>query len=355
MFTSMIKSRNYVLDHGAEEQAKAAIEEIYQNRGNDFANGRTMRNLCDEVIRRMGDRIASLTKDERTNEVLSTITQADIPYDKKKLPGINEILKELDSMIGLAEVKKSVRQLAQAIMMEKEKEAHGLKGQSQAIHIVFTGNPGTGKTTVARKLGSLFQAMELLPSSKVIEVDRSKLVASYVGQTAPQVNQVCDSAMGGILFIDEAYTLSGSDGSKDTFGQEAIDTLLKRMEDDRGKFVIIAAGYEQNMQVFIQSNPGLKSRFTHFLHLVDYSPEELYAIYLSMAQQNGYSLTEDAQTAVRDLIMTIYDNRGQDFANGRTIRNLFDETKRHLASRLAKLDKSSRTREVLTQITAMDK
>jgi SpoVK/Ycf46/Vps4 family AAA+-type ATPase len=217
---------------------------------------------------------------------------------------------------------------------------------------VFTGNPGTGKTTVARKLGALFQTMGLLPGSKVVEVDRSKLVASYVGQTAPQVNKVCDDAMGGILFIDEAYTLKG--GGSNDFGQEAIDTLLKRMEDDRGKFVVIAAGYEHNMEEFIQSNPGLQSRFTHFLHLADYQPDELFAIFESMAKQNSYTIADDARETAKEVIEEIYRNRGQDFANGRTMRNLFDETKRRLAGRISALSKEERTKDVLTTITAAD-
>jgi SpoVK/Ycf46/Vps4 family AAA+-type ATPase len=352
IFGSMVTAQRYVLAEDAKEYAKEAIADIHQNRGNDFANGRTMRNLCDEVIRRLGDRVASLSKEERTMAVLTTITAADIPYKKQKIPGVEEVLADLDGMIGLAEVKQTVRTLAQAIMIEKEKEEQGLKGQAQAIHIVFTGSPGTGKTTVARKLGALFQTMGLLPSSKVIEADRAKLVASYVGQTAPQVNKVCDDAMGGILFIDEAYTLKGAEGSND-FGQEAIDTLLKRMEDDRGKFVVIAAGYEHNMEIFIQSNPGLKSRFTHFIHLADYKPDELFAIYVSMAKQNGYAITDDAQVLAKEAIEAIYRSRGQDFANGRTMRNLFDETKRRLASRIALLSKEERA-NVLTLITAED-
>jgi SpoVK/Ycf46/Vps4 family AAA+-type ATPase len=352
IFDSMLTKQRYVLAEDAKARAQEAIADIYQNRGNDFANGRTMRNLCDETIRRLGDRLASLPKEERTKEALTTITAADIPYEKKQIPGVEDVLADLDSMIGLAEVKQAVRTLAQSIQIEKEKEAQGLQGQGQAIHIVFTGNPGTGKTTVARKLGALFQTMGLLPGSKVVEVDRSKLVASYVGQTAPQVNKACDDAMGGILFIDEAYTLTG--GSGNDFGQEAIDTLLKRMEDDRGKFVVIAAGYERNMETFIQSNPGLQSRFTHFLHLADYNPDELFAIFESMAKQNGYMLMDEAREAAKQTIEAIYRSRGQDFANGRTMRNLFDETKRRLAARISALSKEERTKDVLTTITAAD-
>jgi len=353
IFTSMTKQNGYVLSEDAQAVAQEAIEELYKNRGKDFANARTARNLFDTTVRKMGSRLATLSSEERTEEVLTLIAAEDIPYEKKKVLSVGEILAELDSMIGLTAVKKAVRELAQAIMIEKEKEEQGLKSQGQAIHIVFTGNPGTGKTTVARKLGALFNAMQMLPSSKIVEVDRGKLVASYVGQTAPQVNQVCDDAMGGILFVDEAYTLSGEQGRADTFGQEAIDTLLKRMEDDRGKFVLIAAGYKNEMEWFIQSNPGLKSRFTHFLHLDDYMPDELYAIFASMTKQNGYTLTDDAQEIAKVLISDIYKNRGRDFANARTVRNFLDDIKRRQASRIAVMEKEERAK-VLTLITAQD-
>jgi SpoVK/Ycf46/Vps4 family AAA+-type ATPase len=351
IFISMAKSGGYTLSPEAGELLREAVEDIHRKKGKDFANGRTMRNLLDDAIRRMSSRLALMPGDERTAEALSTIKAEDIPYEKQTVKTVEEILAELDSMIGLGEVKKAVRNLAETIRMQKEREEKGLKGQSQAIHIVFTGNPGTGKTTVARKLGALFKTMELLPSDKMIETDRSGLVGQYVGQTAPLVNAVCDKAMGGILFIDEAYTLAEGGGG---FGQEAIDTLLKRMEDDRGKFVVIAAGYEKEMERFIQANPGLKSRFTHFLHLADYNAEELCAIFASMAKGNGYVLSPDAETAAKKAIETIHRNRGRDFANGRTMRNLFDDTVRKMGSRLAAVPAEGRTAEALSAIVPQD-
>jgi SpoVK/Ycf46/Vps4 family AAA+-type ATPase len=347
-----LKNENYFLDEEAKAKVKDAIAEIYNNRGDDFANARTMRNLADETTRRQSSRISELTKDERTTEVLTTITADDIKYEKQKTVSVKEILSELDSMIGLTSVKQAVRELAQTVQMDIEKAAEGLGSNMPVIHIVFTGNPGTGKTTVARKLGKLLQAMKLLPSAKVVEVDRSKLVASYVGQTGPLVNKACDDAMGGILFVDEAYSLVSGGGND--FGKEAIDTLLKRMEDDRGKFVVIAAGYENEMQGFIEANPGLKSRFTHFIHLEDYKSDELAAIYISMATQQGYRLTPEAEDGIKEFAVTVYDNRGKDFANGRTMRNYLDETIRRQASRIAELSKAARSRDVLITITEED-
>jgi SpoVK/Ycf46/Vps4 family AAA+-type ATPase len=354
IYSSIAKKSGLILDTQAGDTAREAIEELYRNRGKDFANGRTIRNLFDETIRKQSGRLTKLEKEKRTKETITLITAGDIPYEKKKVHTVEEILAELDGMIGLAEVKKIVRAMARKIQMQKEREEKGIgEAEREAVHIVFTGNPGTGKTTVARKLGKLFHAMKLLPDSKVIEVDRSQLVASYVGQTGPQVNKACDSAMGGILFIDEAYALISASGH-DEFGQEAVNTLLKRMEDDRGKYTVIAAGYKNEMDRFIESNPGLKSRFTHFIHLEDYNPDELSAIYQSMAKQNGYTLTEEAQTLMREAADKIYRNRGKYFANGRTMRNYFDETRRRLAGRVSKLERAARTKEVLTTVTAND-
>jgi SpoVK/Ycf46/Vps4 family AAA+-type ATPase len=259
-------------------------------------------------------------------------------------------------MIGLDKVKSAVREVAESIRIQKERVDKGLAGKddpaASAVHIVFTGNPGTGKTTVARKMGKLFKAIGLLPSNKVIEVDRVKLVAGFVGQTAIQTGKAIDEAMGGRLFVDEAYTLA-SGGSND-FGPEAIDTLLKRMEDDKGKFVVIAAGYKKEMERFIKSNSGLESRFTKFFSLEDYNAAELLAIYGLTAKKNGYVIAEDAKPVLAKEVEAIYEKRSATFANGREMRKLFEETRRRQAARLSKLDKSERTKEVLAALTAAD-
>jgi SpoVK/Ycf46/Vps4 family AAA+-type ATPase len=351
IFASMAKGNGYTLSAEAQETAKAAIVDIHRNKGKEFANGRTMRNLFDDTIRRMGSRLAA-GAEEQTEEMLTLIHAGDIPYEKKKEQTVEEILAELDKMIGLNSVKKAVREIANTIMVANERaEQSGGEAQKQAVHFVFTGNPGTGKTTVARKMGALFKAMKLLPTDKLIETDRAGMVAGYVGQTSPQVNALCDRAMGGILFIDEAYTLKQNDS--DTFGQEAIDTLLARMENDRGKYVVIVAGYKNEMDTFIKSNPGLPSRFTHTLHLEDYIPDELYAIFSSMVKAKGYVLTPEAQKAAKAAIEDIERNKGRDFANGRTMRKLFEDTERKQGSRLASVSKEERA-AVLNTIEAED-
>jgi SpoVK/Ycf46/Vps4 family AAA+-type ATPase len=353
IFDSMAKSKGNNFSSDAEAAAKEAIADIYKKKGKDFANGRTMRNLLDDAIRKMSSRTSQLPEADRTIETLSTITASDIPYEKQKVKTVEEILSELDSMIGLAKVKTAIRQLIETISMQKEREEKGgAAAKQQAIHLCFYGNPGTGKTTVARKLGALFQTMGLLPTDNMLEVTRADMVAGYVGQTAPQVSSLCDRAMGGILFVDEAYDICRD--SYDSFGNEAVTMLLKRMEDDRGKFLVIAAGYRKEMDDFLQANTGFRSRFTHFLELDDYNPDELFAIFVSMAKSNGYTLSTNGEKKAKEVITEIYQTRGKDFANGRTMRNLLDDTIRRMPERLASLTQEERTVETLSTITEGD-
>jgi SpoVK/Ycf46/Vps4 family AAA+-type ATPase len=276
-----------------------------------------------------------------------------ISLEEKKARSVDVILAGLDAMIGMTDVKKRVREIARTIKMQKEREKKGgSKAGPLAIHMVFYGNPGTGKAAVTSKLGALFRTMELLPSNHIIETDRNGLVSCYIGQTASEVNAMCDKAMGGILFIDEAYELCRDAG--DIYGKEAVTTLLKRMEDDRGKFVVIAAGNKNDMQSFIQANPGLKSRFTHELEFEDYNPDELFAIFMSMAKAKGNKLTSEAEILAKEAIADIYKKRSKDFANGRTIRNLLGDTILKMSVRAAKLPKAQRTVEALSTITAKD-
>ena len=351
LFVLYANSAKYKVTDDAVPLIKKYIKDLYDNKGKDFANGRTTRNFFDDTIRKTSSRVAALPAEQRTLDSMTTITADDLP--KVEAPqSIDEVLAELDGMIGMTEVKEKVRELAETIQMNKEREKKlGTMEKTPAIHIVFTGNPGTGKTTVARILGKLFNVMGLLPTSKVVETDRSGMVAGYVGQTAPLVNQRCDEAMGGVLFIDEAYSITEGIGG---YGQEAIDALLKRMEDDRGKFVVIAAGYKFEMESFIEANPGLKSRFTHFIHLNDYNPDELFQLFELYAKKGNITVTNEAAVKAKAYIQNLYDNKDENFANGRDIRNFYDETIRHMNSRIAKLNEEERTPEVLTTLTQDD-
>jgi SpoVK/Ycf46/Vps4 family AAA+-type ATPase len=225
-----------------------------------------------------------------------------------------------------------------------------LKSSKVSYHSVFTGSPGTGKTTIARIVAKIYAQLGILKNGHLVETDRSGLVAEYLGQTAVKVNRIVDSALNGVLFIDEAYSLVGE--NKDDFGKEAVATLVKRMEDDRDKLIVILAGYTQEMKKFIDTNPGFKSRFNRYIEFKDYSPVDLEAIYQLQCSKNEYKLTEDAEKKVREVVTIAYASRDKSFGNARFVRNLFEKTIEMQANRLAILNSNSK--EILTTIIAED-
>lgn len=226
-----------------------------------------------------------------------------------------------------------------------------MKCPEMSFHLVFSGNPGTGKTTVARIVGKVYRALGILSKGHLVEVDRSGLVAGYVGQTALKTQEVIGQALGGVLFIDEAYTLTPENADKD-FGQEAIDTVLKAMEDHREDFIVIAAGYATLMPRFIDSNPGLKSRFNKYLYFEDYNGEQLYEIFQGRVERNDYRLDEKAAEAVREHLQELYEDRDNNFGNARDVRNLFEKIVSKQADRVAGL--ASPSDEDIVTITAED-
>ena len=334
---------------GAKEAALLAVKKLVSNKTKDFANARAARNLFDEIKLRMDSRIALLPAEALTKDVLMTIRVGDIPDGEKKAFTAKDALAELNELVGMEKVKKSAKELYDTLQVNKEMERLGKTPKRPEIHIALTGNPGTGKTTAARIFGKLFAAIGLLSSDKVIECDRSKIVAKYVGHTAQNMQRLCDDATGGILFIDEVYTLAADD-----FGHEATDTLMKRMEDDRGKFIVVVAGYENKMNEWMATNEGLASRFTHRIHIDDYNANELYDLFCLYAQKEKLELTKEAKSTARQLINHIWKNRGLNFANGRTIRQLFDAVVRKKNSRAIALPESERTMKALTTITSED-
>ena len=244
------------------------------------------------------------------------------------------LLQQLQSLIGLNEVKQEVSTLVNLLKLQSMRKQHGLPEIPLSRHLVFVGNPGTGKTTVARLLSEIYHQLGILSKGQLIEVDRSGLVAGYVGQTALKTQEVIQSALGGILFIDEAYTLAKSDSSND-FGQEAIDTILKAMEDHRDDFVVIVAGYPDLMKTFINSNPGLKSRFNKYIYFQDYNPKELLDIFKLQCKNAGLILEDAASEIAFDYLQKTYEHRDSNFANGRSVRNYFERVLSNQANRLA--------------------
>ena len=279
-------------------------------------------------------------------------SQAAKPEEKEEIPPkekIEDLLAELDSYVGMDAIKAEVRSLINMVQVYKLRREHDLPTTDMSLHMVFSGNPGTGKTTVARIMSRIYHSLDILSKGQLVEVDRSGLVAGYVGQTALKTQKVIEKAMGGVLFIDEAYALNGK-GDND-FGQEAIDTLLKAMEDHRDDLVVIVAGYDGLMEKFIQSNPGLESRFNRYLHFDDYTLDEMLEIFKMQCRKSQYTLSPDAEQDVKDFI---YDENadGVTFGNARGVRNLFEQILTAQANRLAKME--SFTKDDLMTLTRDD-
>ncbi len=261
------------------------------------------------------------------------------------------LLEELHALVGVDQAKREVQTLVNLLKFQAARAAAGLPTAPQSLHLVFTGNPGTGKTTVARLLGQIFGALGVLSRGHLIETDRSGLVAEYAGQTGPKTNRIVDSALDGILFIDEAYSLI-AEGKEDPFGQEAIQALLKRIEDDRNRLVVILAGYPEPMDRMLRSNPGLSSRFGRRIEFADYSPIELGKIFGSLCQQNHFVVRDAAQAKLMIGLSWLFGRRDEHFGNGRTVRNLFERAVRNMSNRVAM--EVSLTRELLTQLQEAD-
>lgn len=257
--------------------------------------------------------------------------------------------RELSNLVGLSQVKEDVKSLRNLIKVQTLRKQQGLPNTKVSYHCVFTGNPGTGKTTVARIVAGIYKELGVLQKGHLVEVDRSKLVAEYVGQTAVKTNKVIDDALDGVLFIDEAYTLVGGEND---FGAEAIATLLKRMEDDRDRLVVILAGYTDEIKGFIESNPGLQSRFNRYIQFDDYSVEELVKIFKFNLRKSHYKIKRDALETLQTKIEQAVRHKDKYFGNARYCRNIFEKIIQNQANRLVKMD--SIDNEQLVIITKED-
>lgn len=261
------------------------------------------------------------------------------PAKEEAAESVESMLAELNSLTGLGVVKEEVNHLVNLVQVSKLRKERGMKQPSVSKHLVFSGNPGTGKTTVARLLARIYKSLGILTTGQLVEVDRGGLVGGYIGQTATKTMDVIEDALGGILFIDEAYALTVGKGEGD-FGQEAVDTLLKAMEDNRDSLVVIVAGYPDLMEEFLSSNPGLRSRFSRFIHFEDYTPEELYDILLSMCKKQEYTLAEEAQEYAKEFLKKRCDNKPDNFANARDVRNFLEHAITNQAARVVQSGKN---------------
>ena len=354
IFINLAKGKNFTVDDATRDAIHRQFEQLYLRRDKNFGNAREARRIFDAAVEKQSQRLmAEVNNPDFKDEDMYRITEADLAVNQaEKVRPLDEVLNELDEFIGMRSVKNMIRRLAVQSMFMKQRAAMGAgKVQQMAMNFVLTGNPGTGKTSIARKMGEILQSMEILPTNRVIEASRATLVGKYMGETPKIVNNMCDKAMGGILFIDEAYTLSSEN---DQYGKEAIDTLMKRMEDDRGKFVVIAAGYKDEMDAFMDVNPGLASRFTHKMHIEDYNEDELLAIFKKMASKDNYTLSPAAEFKLMDLICRKVVSKSDSFGNAREMRNMLDETIQQLSVRVSGMPQNEITQETYQLIMPED-
>ncbi len=315
-----------------QEGQKAFMKKISQEKDQEFfANGRAARNIIEAAIR---EKALKIGNKKVSREELTRLDAGDFGLDLKALEAdnIEAALEELKSLVGLESVKNQVQAIKDRALFNQLLEEKGMTAPALSYHMAFTGNPGTGKTTVARILGKIFKNLGITSSDKFVEADRSALVGSYIGQTAPKTLDVCKSAYGGILFIDEAYSLA--DGGSNDFGKEALATLIQEMENNRDKLIVILAGYSHEMGRLFDLNPGLKSRVGNIIEFPDYNVHDLVEIFNGTAKKASYHLEEDAQDLVRDYFEDLVQNKDKNFGNGREARAFFEKLTSTQASRV---------------------
>lgn len=350
IFDLQLKNEEYNIDEDAKIFLTKRLTDLYRKRDNSFGNARLIKRIFEQSKINLGKRFASFTEEEKNKDNLTKLILSDIEIifesqEKKhvNLPINEELLEEglyeLNNLTGLTAVKKEINEMVKLIRHYKNSDEN--INDKFVSHIIFTGNPGTGKTTVARIFSKIFSSLGILEKGHLVETDRQGLVANYVGQTATQTNSIVDKSFGGTLFIDEAYSLVKKGNSND-FGIEAVETLLKRMEDDKGKFICIAAGYSEEMKTFIESNPGLKSRFTKTVYFEDYNPDELLNIIKNSISAKKLELSRDAESELLKHFNEIYRNRDKHFGNARIVRNLVEEAEKNRLLRISEDSESQK-------------
>lgn len=356
------KKKGIAFDTEAKDLFYKKLVEAYRNRDRFFGNARLVVSLIEECKLNLGIRVMSAEHPEKLSlEELSLIqvedveklsisassALPDIPIDEELL---KESLNKLHRLIGIEKVKKEIENLVKLVRYYKET---GQDVQNAfSLHSVFTGNPGTGKTTVARILSQIYKALGILEKGNLIECDRQSLIGQYIGQTAIKTGEIIDKAMGGVLFIDEAYSLT--EGGNSDYGKEAIEIILKRMEDHRGQFIVIAAGYTDNMSRFLESNPGLKSRFDKVFEFEDFESEMLVDIAINQLTESGLIISPKAKTKLMEMITEMHDTRDKYFGNGRSVRKIIEEAVRNQHLRMSEIPADKRTKKMIKTLIEDD-
>lgn len=332
------KVQNFVIETLSDtkntklEEAKKHFESVYQNIIGDTSE--------------MQLEIKKILENQEPKQPVNTAVSQPPQNDS-----LEKVMAELEGLIGLAEVKADIKELINLLEIQKKRKEAGLQNIDIALHTVFLGPPGTGKTTVARLLSRIFKLLGFLSNGQLYETDREGLIAGYVGQTAIKTDKVVDESIGGVLFIDEAYALNQNAMHSD-YGAEAVNTILKRMEDNRDDLAVVVAGYTEPMQLFIESNPGLRSRFNRYFHFDHFKPEELYSIFEASCKKLDFVLTEDAIDKLKETFELLYEKRDEGFGNARVVRNLFEKCVQNQANRIIHV--KNITRDVLRALTDED-
>lgn len=353
IFQKMANQQSYRLSTSCQDQLMTLMEQTLRQRRKGFGNGREVRNLFELTLTKQAARLAEMS--ERSRDDLVTIVEEDLPLEQ---PGEavrkseTEPLAELNQLVGVDAVKQELRTLLNLLRVQQLRREQKMPVTEVGCHLVFAGNPGTGKTTVARILSRELHRIGFCRNDLLVEVDRADLVGGYLGQTAMKVEQVVKTALGGVLFIDEAYSLGNR--TDDSFGQEAVDSLLKLMEDHRNDLVVIAAGYPTEMETFLDSNPGLRSRFSRTIDFCDYTVEEMLLIFRGMLRQSGLLLEESAVPLLKQILEQLKQQAGDRFANGRSVRQLFEQVQANQANRLMAGNGAMPSAEELGLIQAVD-
>jgi len=363
IFKRTIKNEEYSMDKGSEDFLKKEFTRLYRERDKSFGNARLVRSVVEDTKLNLSKRYLKLPKEKQTKEVLTNIITEDLKHifkskDEKRVSipineeALTEALVELDKLVGLSSVKKNVKEIVKLARYYNE------QGQNLAekfsSHLLFLGNPGTGKTTIARLFGKIYSALGILPKGHLVETDRKGLVSGYIGQTAQQTSAMIDKAIGGTLFIDEAYALIKKDGGENDFGKEAIDVLLKRMEDEKGKFVVIAAGYTDEMNNFIESNPGIKSRFSKTIIFDDYSPADLIELTRHTFESENKKIDKEVEDLLFRHYNELYRNRDKSFGNARIVKNTIESINQRYLLRITDIPSGERKPETTGKIIPED-